>query len=308
MKHLATLLIILAATALTLTAACSSGSGNDNPPVGDPCDYSRDCTDAASFCVNGHCLAPEYAPVCNRPADCPDVVNQTCVNGRCLNYECNNNQECNTAKQEHCDEHKCYPDCERDRECIDRNGVNWICKDMVCTYVGGDEDLDQETTEAEEEYEDPCWTMNHADCSAVPNSCLYDLLHCADFAGRQWTYCYYEYNDSDDQIGRTIYFSDGSYFREYYGGRYEAGKGDTFCYFVASGRMDNEGDYLTQQGEHLAYLYMSNSYIRIECPDKPVECYDTLNMYNCAEFPYPPFPYVPSQDRPLTCTNRPEEK
>jgi|GEM_PF-3447831 len=302
------LLVIPVATMALWFVACSEDSDDpDGPEPGPACSYSYECEGEFEYCVEGHCLKPENTTRCNRQADCPDLLTQTCINGRCLTQDCQSSVDCNTTKIETCnDSKKCIPDCLNDTDCIDKNGAGWRCNDRVCEYQDPDGDTDVVDVEEEEAYVDPCNNTTLKGCVEFQsNSCLATLLGCCDFAGRDYTYCYNYYGTSETAIGRTIYFAGGDYWREFFGSAtFEAGNEDGFCYFLQPGRMQNEGEYTDSQGNHVAYMFAGAAHVRIECGDT-VECYDTNDLMNCDGFPFPPFSFIPKEDHPLTCSDDP---
>jgi len=305
--YIITLCALVGTLSLFIVACSEEDDNNEQPEPGPACSYSYDCEGALEFCVEGHCLKPEDTTRCNRQADCPDLLTQTCVNGRCLTLDCQEHMDCNIAKIEICDENnKCIPDCLNDTDCIDKNGEGWRCTERVCEFQTADGDTDIVDVEEDAPYVDPCNGTALNSCSDFQaNSCLAELLGCSDFAGRDYTFCYNYYGSSETAIGRTIFFAGGDYWREFYGTTtFEAGNEDGFCYFLQPGRMQNEGKYTDAQGNHIAYMFAGAAHVRIECGDT-AECYDATDLVNCDGFPFPPFSFIPKVDHPLTCSDDP---
>ena len=301
---------LIGLVALGLFACSEDEDTSEKPELGPACAYSYECEGDQEYCVEGHCLKPENTTRCNRQADCPDLLTQTCFNGRCLTLDCKENTDCNIAKIEVCDDNnKCIPDCLNDTDCVNKNGEGWRCTSRVCEYQSTDGDLDVQDVEEDAPYVDPCNNTSLGSCTDYQaNSCLGDVLGCNDFAGRDYTYCYNYYGNSETAVGRTIYFAGGDYWREFFGSTtYEAGNADGFCYFLKPGRMQNEGEYTDAQGTHQGYLFAGASHIRIECGDT-VECYSATDLMNCDGFPFPPFAFIPKEDHPLTCTDDPNAR
>ncbi len=309
-------LIVLCLGAAALIYGCSGGdtsapsdedkSDKEEGAEVSQCVKSYECGEDYVFCVDGACQQPSSAPKCQRTSDCPDSIVQTCRDGRCLTYECKDNSSCDANKKETCQKNKCEPDCLKDADCKLKYGDNWRCFSKVCNETGGDMDEMESEAEQEEEYVDPCANLSsYLTCSDFKNSCAYSTLSCSDFANRDWMYCYNEYNDNKQNVGRTVYFGGGDWFREFLDNTFACGKDDKFCYFGRNGRRQGEINYLDQQGNHLLYGFFSLSFVRIECGET-IECYDSAVMSACPGFPYPPY-YIPPQTHAIVCTDKPAQ-
>ena len=293
-------------------AGCNGGGGGgDTDQVNNPCTGSFECEGALTFCVAGYCTPIGSTPGCQVPTDCPDRLNQVCIDNHCLNMECGTGapNQCDLTKNESCEDSKCIPECLTNQDCTQQYGNdNYLCLGRVCKPRDtGDEEDDQ--AEAEEEgVPDLCTTGDTwVSCNDFSASCLYQTLTCADVMGREWSYCEYYYIEGQEK-GKTIYFSNGHYWRVYYDGTtYEAaGDEGAFCYFARPSFLaENELIYLDGQGGELGKVRVGNAYIAVTCPNLETECYKKSSMLTCTEFPWPLLWANPNPDDPPTgCSGR----